>query len=598
MGNGFPGKIGSRVLEFRLSPIAADPPRGRNGLPCNILARIGIFEDDDEFGDEVAWDEGFILQLPTDQSVVAVNIFARETGMEDPEERFLTQVCLPYLGPGCLRDLGVHDSQGVPVVLKVALTTGNRHSTAESLQDLTEALQEARRNLRSDRPCLSLSVRELVDRPSDAGVKAFNNTNWSLPAARRELIALELMHASLLHQKRKLLPGEGQAGSHDDEPLDSTPTCAQQLDMILGENEQLKLEMTRSRNHLERSRALLCGSEADLSRMAQGMDWKKTLSVMQQELSHCKDRQEKIRVNYEERVASLQRELQQAWQGAAPSSRRNSSMEVTFNPRTQAQLEMVEQEVVTMQALIEDATMRRDDLLYQLSEAKKAVAAQGVPGSTGSMKLVEGARALSNEDLRRARSQGELRQLGLERDSLRERLEEATSEVQHLRTQGEAIKVMQGVAADSLHPLVAELTSLREANVLRATELDRRRLREQERRKAIDALEREQEVLMDQISSKTVPLVDHTEEYLTIMEAKAEELSLAMERSQRACQEYEVETMRLRQAAADAQLAVEVLRKNYQALQLSSGKSPSINPKSSASLASRSSLPSTGQSLN
>lgn len=413
------------------------------------------------------------------------------------------------------------------------------------------------------------------------------------------------------------------------------PSHVRQLHMIQQENEQIRMETAGMRQKLERTQAMLTEA-SDQAKQGVAQDWSKTLRVMQQELAHCRERQRKIRANYEERVAGLQAQLQQA-KALVPE------VDMTFNPQDlpswDSAAEVAGQEVVAMQQRIMEVTQRRDELRSRWSEMQRAVEkgfapgpAAATPPGTESLEVqhlraqskqneaeLEGLRqelALQHEreegtehqrELRhtvsqlyeeldelqreredeRVRSESEVRELRSERDVIKDRLDDASSELQRLRSQAEALRAMQAQAEGETAPSAAELAAVRAENQQRELELQRLRGCEEERKQTILELEREQEELVEQISlraAQAVPLAEGNgpEEYAKALEAKARELSELLQRAEAACQDRKGQVARLRRDGEDARAAAEVLRQSYDALQRSSDermmRSPSPGP--------------------
>jgi chromosome segregation ATPase len=479
-------------------------------------------------------------------------------------------------------------------------------------EELAELLRQAREGVRSDRPCLALSVRE-IPVPT---IPAIAEADWTLPPARRQVIVLEMQNAALQHQKHKLLP-EGP------EPLmeetTAQPSYLKQLLMIQQENGQIRGETSRMRQKLERTKTI--SSESAVKQRGTH-DWSKTLRGLQEELAHCRERQRKIRENYEERVMGLQGQLQQAKQ-CMPGV--DQTLNHTFNPhlQDQRQLSAVMEEIALMERRISEATARRDDLKFQWGEAQQNAGGLSLPMSTNSLPMdvdVEQLQAQTQEnevileqlrqelaqlhdreqgseqqqELRisvaqlyeeldelqrvredeRVRSESEVRELKADRDRIKDRLDDGTAELQRLRSQSDALRAVRVQAEGDFGPSITELNQLKAENSQRAEELKRLRECEEARKQTIAELEREQEALVEKMTLKAAQSVslgegNQPDQYAKTLETKSSELSQMLERTQRSCEEKQKEVAQLKQSALDAQVQTESLRSSYDALQQS-----------------------------
>jgi len=494
------------------------------------------------------------------------------------------------------------------VPLRLALAPGMRIEN-QTPEELAELLRQAREGVRSDRPCLALSVRE-IPIPT---VPAIAEADWTLPPARRQVIVLEMQNAALQHQKHKLLP-EGPEPPMEEPP--AQPSYLQQLLMIQQENGQIRSETARMRQKLERTKTI---SSESASRQRGTHDWSKTLRGLQEELTHCRERQRKIRENYEERVMGLQGQLEQAKQ-IMPG------VDMTFNPHAQDQQQLgaVMEEIAVMEQRLIAATRRRDDLMLQWGDAQQmAVSTQqaGLNGHSLPMNIdVEHLQATTSEnevileqlrqelgqlhdreqgseqqqELRktvsqlyeeldelqrvredeRVRSESEVRELKANRDTVKDRLDDGSAELQRLRSQSDALRAVRVQAEGDFGPSITELNQLKAENNQRAEELKRLRECEEARKQTIAELEREQEALVEKMTLKaaqSVPLGEgnQPDQYAKALETKSSELSQMLERTQRSCEEKQKEVAQLKQSALDAQAQTESLRSGYDALQQS-----------------------------
>jgi len=340
---------------------------------------------------------------------------------------------------------------------------------------------------------------------------------------------------------------------------------------------------------------------------------------LQEELAHCRERQRKIRENYEERVMGLQGQLQQAKQ-CMPG------VDHTFNPHAQDQQQLgaVMEEIAVMEQRIVAATKRRDDLMFRWGQAQQMAdspqetdlnynrstmdadvehlqataseneaileqlrqeLAQLHDREQGSEQQQELRKTVSQlyEELdelqrvredERVRSESEVRELKSNRDRIKDCLDDGTAELQRLRSQSDALRAVRVQAEGDFGPSITELNHLKAENSQRAEELKRLRECEEARKQTIAELEREQEALVEKMTLKaaqSVPLGEgnQPDQYAKALETKSSELSQMLELTQRSCEEKQKEVAQLKQSALDAQAQTESLRSSYDALQQS-----------------------------
>merc|ERR1719215_314330 len=338
-----------------------------------------------------------------------------------------------------------------------------------------------------------------------------------------------MQNAALQHQKHKLLP---EGPEPPTEEISAQPTYLKQLSMIQQENAQIRGETARMRQKLERTKTISAESAA---RQRGAHDWSKTLKGLQEELAHCRERQRKIRENYEERVMGLQGQLQQAKQ-CLPG------VDHTFNPHAQDQQQLgaVVEEMAVMEQRIAEATKKRDELRIRWGEAQQQaihngheMGMNGNHGSTADVDVEELlARTRENEavleqlrqelaqlhdreqgseqqqELRktvtqlyeeldelqrvredeRVRSESEVRELKVNRDRIKDLFDDGTAELQRLKSQSDALRAVRAKAED-FEPSLNELNQLKSENTERAEELKRLRECEEARKQTIAELE-------------------------------------------------------------------------------------------------------------
>lgn len=614
MGNSaaLPPPQALRTLELRVSePRLVWLPPGSNGQQRTLFAKVGLLEDRGA-AVEVSWDEPVQIQLRGERSTLLVSLYAAEYSQGHEERRALYEVALPYWGPGGLADLGLAEG-GAPVTLVLAVSPGKRCGERQSREELAEELRQAREQYHPDRPFLGLSV-------SEVGIQQLQQSAedgaWHLPSARRQVIALELQNAALLERKRELQQAHPDyVWQMPEAAAEETagPTHVQQLLLIQQENQQLRAEKAAMLQKLEHTRQLLSG--ATRNRPGAEHDWADTLRVMTQELAHCRDRQVKIRANYDERKRDLQVQLQAAQEQAAAQASQQRAL---------AQ-EQVGQEAAALQAEIERATLRRNELIRQCQEARDAAEEQkrgieqGVFDALSSnpdiqrlareseqykIELRELQHELSAQQERdagskrqdhlqrnrqqllfeleeldkvgedeRVRSESEVRELKNERDLVKEHLDKATAELQHLRVKAEALR---GLRAQNLglEPPDNGVERLEQETDQLARDLEDLRSTEDARKSTIEELEREQEELVaktSMITGKAVPCeAGDPGEYARGLEEKVRELQGALQQGAASCTELQREVSHLRAASEEAKRRSAALQESYEALQRSS----------------------------
>jgi len=470
----------------------------------------------------------------------------------------------------------------------------------QSPLELIDFYLQARKGVEYDKQCLSLSVRE-VPLPDQEPV--VEESDWTMPAARRQVIFLEMQNAALQHQKHKLHP-EGPEAPREENNVE--PTYVKQLHMIQEENEKIREETGRIRQKLEESRAIEAHSFA---RQRGAHDWSKTLRGLQEELTRCRSRQKRIQDNYQERVRGLQGQLQR-------NRAKQSGVDMTFNPQAQDSQQLTDmlEQVSAMERHIEEAMASRDELMSRYAQIAASADGEQTDPDLERLQAVKIENDASIERLRlelgqmqegrvseqrqqlerriaqldeeleelqrvredqRVRSESEVRELKGNRDKIKDRLDDVTAEVQRLRSQSEAIKSMRAKAEGNARPSVDDLNQLRFENNQRSQELQRLRECEESRKQAIMTLEREQEELVQQMTLKaaqSVSLVEgnHSSEYAKELEKKSTELSQLLARAQMSMEEKQKEVANVKQSALDAQAATETLRSSYQSLTRSS----------------------------
>merc|ERR1712113_1106303 len=104
----------------------------------------------------------------------------------------------------------------------------------------------------------------------------------------------------------------------------------------------------------------------------------------------------------------------------------------------------------------------------------------------------------------RVRRESEVRELKNERDKIKDRLDDATMEMHHLRANAEALKNLLG---EALHEIVGPTREASEFNRLQQMqELEHLQKCQEDRKKTIQELELEQEALVEKTSLMTLQM--------------------------------------------------------------------------------------------
>eukprot|EP00440_Ansanella_granifera_P047466 gb/GFBE01051413.1/.p1 GENE.gb/GFBE01051413.1/~~gb/GFBE01051413.1/.p1 ORF type:complete len:472 (+),score=115.11 gb/GFBE01051413.1/:1-1416(+) len=357
MGN---AQQGGRLLELRLSRPTLQVPRGLNGKPCAVFAKVSA--DGGESAIRPDWNEVFTISLPEGCSALRIAVLATDQISEESQAQSLAELTLPYEGNPGLRALGV--GVGAPAqTLHLALMSG---AVGDVPQEWSRPLRHMIDNFSPQRPHIIVEVRELapeVVAPTKSKLaEAPAVFDFQVVSARRQVIALELQNTAMA---KLLVDKKGATSTAFEMP---SLTHRRQLEEVRGRSEQLRREKLAMWQRLERMQEVLSSSTeprtqprplASSSGRSPDRDWMKTLKVMEQELELCQSRQRSIRESYEARIASLQVQIRQA---RDPSS----------SPL------VLEEDA---QALLAIATGRREELRGQLEELVDASA--GTLGAHG-----------------------------------------------------------------------------------------------------------------------------------------------------------------------------------------------------------------------
>jgi len=600
------------LLELCLSPPRIELPVGRGGQPCSLFAQVGVLGDGGHKAQHPEWDEPVTIALPGSQSVVVISLYIAEPGSHSLDEahgrgeaRFFADLCLPYAG---LVQLGIC-ADGPPGLLRLALVPGTQYGQ-ESLDDTAGVLQRSLEQFQPDRPWVAVSVRELSAPTEWAGP----DVEWTLPFPKKEILMLELENAALQTRLCEILP---HAVRPTPEELSTLPDHMRQLQSVQVENEQLRQEKADLLQKLENTRAVMSGAPGTERSLAE-QDRSKTYRVLLRELEHCREREQKIRASYEERLGRLQGQLQHAHD------------EVGAHLESEREAGLLNQEVAAMEERLSQAAARQGALQQQLQTAQEAtdLAASRDPGAPPPdpdarrlqaesedqkaeiAALRREAAALSQQDCEgdagdghgaareqelrgkvkqlsdeleelqraredeRVRSESEVREMRSDRDSIKDRLDDAAAELQRFGAEAEALQDLQAQVrlreeeASGAAPAPANDDDSEEQE----RELEHLRGCAEERRCTIRELEREQEALVQKTASLATPQAAAPDAALEVQDAKekAAELQQQFVRARCSCEVQRAELARLLESTEAAKARAQALRQSYDAFQQSS----------------------------
>lgn len=510
------------VLEVCLSTPHIELPIGKGNEPCMLFSQVSTFNDGQK-AYNASWEEAFIVTLSSNHSVVVISFLIAEPGSHSLEEaaakgeaRLFAEVCFPYLG---FVQLGVC-ADGPPRVLQLALLPRTLHGQ-ESQEELMCALQHALEQFRPDKPWISLSVRETSAPTEWSGQDA----DWKLPYTKKHVLTLELENVALQGRLCGILPHTIQPAPMHEE-MSALPNHMGQLRMIQLENEQLRDEKAGLLQKLKNTKVV-----SDAEHLEQNSDQgsAKTFQIMQRELDHCRDREKQIRANNEERIEGLQTQLHKAKAEVETQMVDNAA-------------DTLSHKVAAMQELVNTATMRREDLHMQLRTVREERDHAGDPSIPPTNPDIQRLLAQSErqkdeltalqqevalqheremamlrkkveqlseelEELQRVREdervrrESEVRELKNERDIVKDRLDDAITELQHLKANAEALENLHAQAFQEIAGPTQATSEFKRLQQLR--ELEHLQKCQEDRKRTIQDLEREQEALVEKTSLMT-----------------------------------------------------------------------------------------------
>eukprot|EP00747_Dinoflagellata_sp_TGD_P165657 gnl/TRDRNA2_/TRDRNA2_187256_c0_seq1.p1 gnl/TRDRNA2_/TRDRNA2_187256_c0~~gnl/TRDRNA2_/TRDRNA2_187256_c0_seq1.p1 ORF type:complete len:530 (-),score=136.84 gnl/TRDRNA2_/TRDRNA2_187256_c0_seq1:20-1609(-) len=294
----------AHVLELRVDrPFVVAPPT-RDNIPSSIFARVGLVDGTragSTFSD-ANWNEATMAYLPTSTSVVKVTIHAAESQDELAKGKsiLLADIRLPYAGPGGLTDLGVRPD-GPALSLNLALLA----KTSTKPSDLGRELKRAQDKFLPDQPHVTITVMEMAQ-THQAG-EATKQTASKKGGRRQQQLTQQLppRPEQLQQQPQQRNDSAGMANSNE-------------ADMMDLENEDLRKECLAARQQISFIKEFISKEAkteqvtSTLQMPGEGLDWERSLKDLQAELESCKERQAKMRMNYEDRVSTLQIQVEQA----------------------------------------------------------------------------------------------------------------------------------------------------------------------------------------------------------------------------------------------------------------------------------------------
>mmetsp|Transcript_24569 Transcript_24569/g.70092 ORF Transcript_24569/g.70092 Transcript_24569/m.70092 type:complete len:646 (+) Transcript_24569:69-2006(+) len=466
------------VLEVRLGQPQVPVPTGRCGRPCVLLAKVAPLEQKPQ-PIRALWDEVVTARVVGDTGAIVVTILASEpAGQLDEEPHFVAELVIPYGGHDGLTSMGLVPG-GAAVQLDLSVTPGLRASEVVKVND---HFKQSRMSVCEGTPSMKIAVRELPVATADG--RAGGEADDLAEVTRRDVIELEFETAALEAHRRGM--------KHTD------VGTADVREMSLSHMHQLEL-IQEDNSKLEREKGIIIQQLGELRE--QGPYWKRTSQVMQTELDHCLERQQKIRGSYEERIRGLHGQLEQARVMAASAQ---SALDATPVPVASGSVvstavgEGSATEAARLRLRISSAKERKAELQRQMQELREAADALTrissgnfesaalhtgcLARNTALQELVAQSRqyktelsqlqqelaqqheiersAESQQQLRqevrqlyeevdehhqiredeRVRSESEVRELRKERDAARDRVDDALGELRRLRAKAEALR--------------------------------------------------------------------------------------------------------------------------------------------------------------
>lgn len=592
----------ARVLELRLSAPRVELPPNRDGSPSHIFAKLAV-QDEREPLRDVTWDENITVALPSDTSVVLITFLVARSreDLARGNARHLSDLSLPYIG---LVECGV--SPGNPITLHLAFEIGAQCATRNS-KELAAELMRLRDIFQRDRAWITVRASEVATSPSEGDHVVIPQPEWTVSAVRRQMITLELQNSALQQRLRAIAPDAPDAAQV------SIPSHARQLRMIQQENMQLSVERSEVQRRYGRIRTSLMEAK-----QGKEQHWVRTMQVLQQEHTHCKERQDKIRENFEERLHGLRIHLQQA------SAQLMHMQEMVAH-------ELPQQKLMDVQAGISAALSRREDLSRQLMEVRSSKSVEPHPKiqhlralseeyqsqlemlrhelaskqekdqKTGSQSELRNGLQLLYEELdamsqaredERVRRESEVRELKSERDVVKDQVADGASDLQQVQAKAEAFQTLSesrtqdGQGDGSCIPKT--VMDLRAENGDLGQSLAELRQGEAAREQTIRDLEQAQEMLVEKTTFVTATSADGLsavageDDYVRRLEDRVFELQGVVANSQRNAEELRGRVEQLRQAASESATRAQEMAQEYERLQEQADERAWTHPTASA----------------
>lgn len=265
----------AHLLEIKLWRPKVDLPLCGDGQPLDLFARAANLTRS-EVALELQWETAGIIRLASDNSAVLITVLAAASS--DAYARgaalLVTELALPYGGPGGLRELGVGPDSPA-VVLRLAVSQGARLGAPlvrQSVEELAAELQRSRERFDPDQPHIVLTVRELQGNLAPTGP------------------------------------------SPTDQPEPAQAGRMAQLRAVEEENDKLNREVAEMRQRVEQLKAQQSTStKAELPPGTQPvMRGHQKLEALKADLAQREERRRKIHANFEDRARGLQSQLQRA----------------------------------------------------------------------------------------------------------------------------------------------------------------------------------------------------------------------------------------------------------------------------------------------
>lgn len=346
---------GERLLELQLPPPYVEVPTTRTGEQCMLFAQVGTLEDRSAIRN-VLWNRPVQIRLPPGTTAVLVSVFAVDPDVNSLDDArndgsafFIGEVCLPYDGEGGLAQMGLRPD-GEQLCLRLPFVPGARcrHAPPDML---AAAFQQAKRHFQKGMPHVVVWLREVdaastqsISQRSKGKMDSIGQTN------RADALKLELETFALDAQRRN----RARTGPEPDAEPDTISVDAQgrgigaamlkenwvpaqsllaDLQRLHSENTRLTREKDVALEKLECALGVCMPPPVQTTQQQTPRkagtepNWSRTLKVLQTELEHCRQRQERIEATYKDRISNLKQLHWQAQQKADDAEKRADQAE-------------------------------------------------------------------------------------------------------------------------------------------------------------------------------------------------------------------------------------------------------------------------------